>query len=636
MELENINNLIEAYLEQITLLEAQPHVNNKAVEIARTNLFNVMLRLNDIMEKNYRTRLVQLEDEETMTIRDELLKRERILELSKIRENAFEKLFNSENPEHQRLYKLFEDIRTEQSYERVFHESDYQLVLEQLKTIDENKRKEQILKEEYKNNLRQINSIQNNIKSFREYNGQLMKEYENFININEIAKINEEEALNVKLYTLEREQVMTENIELLKTAQNIEQEQFRHLNQQKEDNSLVLEEANELLFMAELGKKMQRDVRDYNELKEKLEDIVSFVTNRETELMDKYPNISYPNEFSYRTIFFMNDLKLINDQINAPQNVETLQQRNKQIKRELNNLNDNVKGLRELKEIIYNKDSVLEEEIIIFETEEKDNVIEHGIKEKTYSVEIVEQPKPQIIGKMENIIENIIEDKNLLEIIKIEKASQNLLKKIDGIKDQLKKLKEKSSLLIVSGILVLLPLVGSNVYANDKQNITITPQIEIVEHIKELKDKIFNSIGDKVNISDGAKYYKDAKSAQLDENSFETGKGTYALNAGSYNVNRIALMEKDKNGNPTGNILATNTTPGINAKELAKAIGLEEEQYDVMIHIGSGDDKGNYKEAPLNSRAEDDLCWLQANDQNIKVIKSAEEVLKDSGKGFVR
>ena len=654
---------IGAYLEQVRLLKAQPQVDEVLIDDILWKVLGLAIKLDDMYEQKYREELEELENTETITLRDELLKRERILELSRIRESVLEDLFDQNIHEEKLLYDLFEDIRKEHSYESLFHESDLNLVKEQLNTIEENRIKEQLLKEEYENNITQINDIQNKIMTFEEFNVRLDEEYKNFIEANEIDKIDARSAEFDKLAALERQSIIKENMKLLETAQNIDVSQFKYLGDRYANDRIIIEESNELLFMVELANKMRLKVNNYEELQKKVESIVNLVSTRETELLSKFPNMNYPNELSYRTIYFMNDLKSLNEQLNSSYNIRKLKTRNKAIEEELENLYDNVKGRRELDDIINNRVQPIEPQEEITEPvkdelqEEMAEPVKDELQEEV-SEPVKDEPQEEIneIIKDEPII-----DGEILEVTKTEKASSKLLAKIKNIKNRLLTLAHRAAPFILSGAILLAPLVMNGDQKRPIVNdvpaiesvvddaIAINPSIidnvdknipsldELTQTIEDLEEKVTsNSIGDKVNIESGVKYYRDATSAQLDNNSYEAGRGTSGLRPENYNVNRIAIMEKDMLGNPTGKILAVTTTPGVSAEELATSLGLEVDQYEVMIHIGAGDENGNYIEASRNSASVDDLCWMRADSPGVKIVTPASEILNTSGKGIVR
>ncbi|MFA5603348.1 MAG: hypothetical protein WDA12_00620 [Bacilli bacterium] len=644
-EIDMTMDSIGAYLEQIRLLKAQPQVNDAEIDNVMWKVLGLALKLDEMHENIYRNELERIENTETITIREELLKRERILELSQARESVLNNLFDQNIPEEKTLFDLFEDIRREHEYETTFHESDVLLVKEQLELVEENKVKEQLLKEEYNNNNIQITNIEDSIMSFEDFNEKLNEEYARFIETNEIDKIDVAAASATKLVALERQSIVSENLRLLETANNIDVKSFKYLGDRYENDKLVIEEANELLFMVDLATKMREEVNSYEELQRKTEEISKIVAMRENDFLSRYSNITYPNDFSYRTIFFNNDMKLVNEQINAKANIETLNKRNEKINQELEDLYNNVKGRRELDDIINNRVGNVEKPI-----EFEEPVI--------VPIELEEENKENEINQAElteEVVDNSNElDEEVLEVKSVEKAKPSLLAKLKLLKFKLMKLSDLAAPVILAGAILILtmtnpvnnnnkqveydiPTVGiENQIEEQIENETITSADDLLEAIETLEQeqaKYVQTIGDKVSVENDTKYYRDAASAQLDNNSYVTGRN--GLRAENYNINRIAIMEKDMLGNPTGKILAVNTTPGVSAEELAESLGLEPEQYEVMIHIGAGDDNGNYVEAPSNAPSADDLCWMRADNDGIKIVTPASEIL-NSGKGITR
>lgn len=645
-EIDMTMDSIGAYLEQIRLLKAQPQVNDAEIDNVMWKVLGLALKLDEMHEKNYRNELERIENTETITIREELLKRERILELSQARESVLNNLFDQNIPEEKTLFDLFDDIRREHEYETTFHESDVLLVKEQLELVEENKIKEQLLKEEYNNNNIQINNIENSIMSFEDFNQKLNEEYARFIGANEIDKIDVASASATKLVALERQAIVSENLRLLETANNIDVKSFKYLGDRYENDKLVIEEANELLFMVDLATKMREEVNSYEELQRKVEEINKIVTTRENDFLSRYPNITYPNDFSYRTIFFNNDVKLVNEQINAKANIEALTKRNEEITQELEVLYDNVKGRRELDDIINNRVGNAEVTNASEPIEFEEPVI--------VPIELEDEEKETEINQ-EEVVDNSNDlDEEVLDVKSVEKAKPSLLAKLKLLKFKLMKLANLAAPVILAGTILFLtmtnpvnnnnkqveydiPAVGiENQIEEQIENDTITSAddlLEAIENLEQEQAKYVQAIGDKVSVENDTKYYRDAASAQLDNNSYVTGRN--GLRAENYNINRIAIMEKDMLGNPTGKILAVNTTPGVSAEELAQSLGLEPEQYEVMIHIGAGDDNGNYVEAPLNAPSADDLCWMRADSEGIKIVAPASEIL-NSGKGITR
>lgn len=623
-EVGNLLDMIGAYLEQVKLIKAQPVVDEVLLDNVLWKTLDLAIKLNDTYENIYRDELNKLEAIETITIRDELLKRERILELSQTRESVLSNLFDKNDLEELKLYELFEDIMKEEGYETTFHQSDLQLVAEQLELVEENKKKEQLLQEEISNNNKRIEAIENNMKTFEEFNNQLNEEYESFIKINEIDKIDVNAAEITKLTELERFSIFETNMRLMETAVDFDTSKLNHTAQRYERSKVIIEEANELLFMHDLSTIMRKEVSNYDELAHKVSEIADFVETRETNLLSRFPNINYPNDFSYRTMFFVNDLKKVKDQMNYSNELAELTNRNAEIEKELETLYENVKGRRELNDIISNSNNIepkIEDDIDLEKTEQEN---------------------------VDNAEQEIEED--IYEVINVEQAKPGLLNKLKQHKNKLISFCKKAAFVIIAGVVMLSAKNISNEKAIPKEiaqeiqeigseltddgAASVDELLSMIEEVEQKNHEAMHSIGDKVNLSEGVTYYKDAVSAQLTNNPFVVGKN--GLRAEDYNVNRIAIMEKDENGKATGKILAINTTPGVSAEELASSIGLKEGQYDVMIHISSGDSAGNYIEANINRPSPDDLCWLKGDEQGISLVSPASEILKENERGITR
>ncbi len=217
------------------------------------------------------------------------------------------------------------------------------------------------------------------------------------------------------------------------------------------------------------------------------------------------------------------------------------------------------------------------------------------------------------------------------------------MKKARKIKDKLLLIAKIAAVVIIAGSLLGFPQKIQEklnkqeeiVDTIEQENLTSAEDlITMIEEVEQETQEITHSIGDKINLSDGVNYYRDAVSAQMDNNRYVVGKN--GLRPENYNINRIAIMEKDQKGLPTGKILAINSNPGVSAEELAASLGLSKGQYEVMIHIGSGDEHGNYIEADANRKSTDDLCWLKSDSPGISLVKPASEILKENERGMTR
>ncbi len=643
-EVRTMLDLIDAYLEQLQLIKAQPTIDDVLVDKVLWKILGLAIEANDLYDEVYREELDKLEKIETTTLRGELLKREGILKLSQTRESLLENIFDKTDEEQKKLYDLFEDIRNEQKYETVFYDSDVQLVSEQISIVTKNKKKEQLLNEELRNNVKRIEFLKNEIKSFEDLNAEMNEIYKNFIEINEMDDIDidiNEIAVN-KIVEMERLSIIEENEKLLKTAVNIDKNQLKHIGEKYERSKNLLEEYNKLLFMNDLTNLMKKEVKNYDELLHKVESIGALVEEREMDLVSSFPNEQHSVE-SYRTMFFLNDIKKVQDHMfNYSNEILKLEERNKEIENELETLYDNVKGRKELEEIITGKSK---EGFL-----DKDKITTFEAEEPSYEGETPKLEKEQEYIEDETLKlekEQEYTEDEVYKVKEIEKAKPTLLEKLRKSKNKFLLFCKKAAIIIAAGTILL----SSGAIVKDKDE--IINKVEAIEQapttsVEELITKlesaekemeyteeyITHSIGDKIKLNNGAHYYRDALSAQLNEEAFIVGKNS--LRPEAYNINRMAIMEKDEMGRSTGKILAINTTPGVSSKELAESLGLTEDQYEVMIHISKGDANGDFIEADINRPSPDDLCWLRGDDMNFSLVSPAHEVLKQNERGMAK
>ena len=629
-EIDTLTKAIEKYLNLIRKLKEKPDVNYKQIDNIQWKVLDLTLKLNEKYDKKYREELEKLENmdmslnSEQDLLHQELFKREAILELSRKRERFFESLFDLNFPEEKELYELFDDIRKQQTYERTFHELDFKLVKEQIDLVAEKRKEEHALNEELQNNLETIKKLEESIMEFQKFNAEMNEIFERYIKINGIYKIDVVAAWMNKNTAMETVISYYEEKRLTGNEQNIDDAQYKNAMR-------VIEESNELLFNYDLAQKMRKPVNNYEELDKKLKEIVEMTTKREKEVSLRNPNMQYPNNISRRRMFFMNLAQRVEKQINIKPTIEKLKKRNQEIEKKLEILFDDVKGLREINKIITGKDvkPKFVEEIELEEESNKNND----------NVTIVEEK--ELASKKD--------EDEVLEVKQVEKAKPSLLEKLKEKKSALINfIKNNAAAIIATGVLVSLFALGSIsdkdvqldkpaaavVQQSEQKNESLSAN-DLLAVIEELEQKeIAQTIGDRISVNNGVKYYTNAAAAQLDTENYVTGRN--GLQADKYFINRIAIMEKDTLGKPTGKILAVSSTPGVSAKELAKTLGLKEGQYEVMIHIGTGDKYGNYIEAPINAPSIDDRCWMKADDPGIKIVTPALEMLKESGKGMTR
>lgn len=604
-EIDELLFLINRKKEKIRILKSISPINKDEISNTMIEIYNLIIRLNQLYENEYQKSVAELGNLEPKTIEELGIKEQKQVELLEEHKQrlGLERLFDRLFPEENELLDWCNFINEKIDEQTLEHQENIVLVQEQLEKVKNNKQKELSLNEEYRNNHLKIKEIREKMMAFEDFNTKLNEEYVKFIETNEIDKIDVEFAFRTQQLALRKIQAVEENMELHRQSNNLDPTLgnllYRYHNDPRDRNSL--EESTELLFMVKLAKKMREEVITYEELEQKAKDIAEMVESREEEIKLRNPHITNFDKISSRTNKFKDDVELIRTQILGEQKIEHLENRNNEVKNELNFLVEDadVKGLRVLLEV-FDASS----ELPIMEPE-------------------------------------------ILEVKESKKASNKLLEKIRSIKVNLLEISYKAAPFILAGALAITSFIVElkESYADSKNDsstpivITDTMEEQVLAEIKEFEELVetqTHSIGDKIYVDKGTKYYRDAISAQFDNNGYEVGVGNYGLRADNYNINRIALMEKDMLGNSTGNVLAVNTTPGVSDKELAESLGLEPADYEVIVHIGSGDENGNYTEASIDSPAEDDLCWIRSDSPFIKVVTPASEVLNNSGKGIAR
>jgi hypothetical protein len=727
-----LKGLIQDNLDQARLLRAQPEVDAKEIDDILWRVLGLSLELDEL----YAAQIREVDTREVVTIKEELFKRQEMVELSNRREEAISTMFDRDNADENSLAELFEDMRKETQYTTTFYESDVRLVQEQLDEVREANDRVAELRAERQSVENQIAAIRNNAVSFEDFNASLNEDYERFIVENEIDDIDLEQTMRERARRLERQAIINRNRELAKTATNVNVNDYRYSNALS-DNEVVLHELDEKLFLYELGNLFRMETNSYEELLEKSKKIHAYVSDREIT-SSRINDLSHPNEISYRTVAFAMDVNNIENQINGPKRIVELEEKLNDIDVEIENAYNNVKGRKLLDDIINNKkpeypgmevdtpdeiepmsvaraDNGEEIEVEVVGPEEakkfantKDSdivdaeIVESEVtdlvplNEGEFEVIATEKAKPSLLEKIkkykdklvalgkgaiaatlaggaailaklkgkkdkeaiEEDIEQVVEaevvnedaekeeneptplNEGEFEVVATEKAKQTLLDRVKQHKDKLILVGKVAVVAVLAGSII--GLANLNVEKAKQEelqnNITIEQPADlnpniidsvIDEGIDQVVEAYSPTVGDKVNVGEGVKYYRDSSVAQLEQNSYETGKS--GLKPGDYNVNRIALLAKDANGQPTGKIIDVNTTAGVSAEALAESLGLPKGNYDVIMHIGRGDENGNYLEANKGSQSPDDLCWIKTDgtySNGLSLTKAASEVLE--------
>lgn len=643
-EILRLRELITLNLNYAKLLNNQPTVDRKLVNDYLWRALELTLELDGL----YAQQIREIDAREVVTIKEELEKRQRMVELSNSREEILGDIFDRNDPDQRDLADLFADMRNQVSYERVFYESDVKLVQQQL---DERRKADEVvadLRVERQSVENEMAAIISYAVDFETFNARLNEEYEKFIQENHINEITNEEVVTLvkeRSSILEKQMLIDRIRSLAKTATNITEEDYKYVNFISEPE-MELQEINEKLFLYDLGILLKQEVHSYEELLEKTNRIHEFAAEREYASAHIY-DISRPNPISYRTLSFALDVQNVQKQINAPKRLAELEEKLKEIDAKIETAYDNVKGRKELDDIINNRKPEYQiEEIKPIQSETIAPLLEET-KEET--IKENNEEKALVLSGEKALVQL---NPDQYRVTKVEKAKKTLLEKIRNIKNRLVKI---AIPVILAGTLLGYATIGGGKNPENEpqpsetitieQPIDFDPSISDIE-IEEIIDKTVEDIekqysitvGDQVNISNGVQYYRNSQAAQLEQNSYVTGKS--GLKEGNYFVNRIALLAKDANGLPTGQVIDVNVTPGVSAEEVARSLGLAEGSYDVIMHIASGDREGNFIEATKGVPSLDDLCWIKTDgtySNGLSLANPAAKVLDNSAeRGMAR
>ena len=357
-EIDELLFLINRKKEKIRILKNISPVDKDEISNTMIEIYNLIIRLNQLYENEYQKSVAELSNLEPKTIEELGIKEQKQVELLEEHKQrlGLERLFDRLFPEENELLDWCNFINEKIDEQALEHQENIELVQEQLEKVKNNKQKELSLNEEYRNNYLKVKEIREKMMAFEDFNTKLNEEYEKFIETNEIDKIDVEFAFRTQQLALHKIQAVEENMELHRQYNNLDPTLgnllYRYHNDPRDRNSL--EESTELLFMVKLAKKMREEVITYEELEQKAKDIAEIVENREEEIKLRNPHITNFDKISSRTNKFKDDVELIRTQILGEQKIEHLENRNNEVKNELNFLVEDadVKGLRVLLEEI--------------------------------------------------------------------------------------------------------------------------------------------------------------------------------------------------------------------------------------------------------------------------------------------
>lgn len=620
-----LKKLIQSELQQVKLLREEPDVDVRLVNDILWDILGLALQFDAWYDK----KLQEIDQTEVVTIDEELKKRQKMVEWAKRREKALEEMFDRNDPDQKDLADLFDDIRKQALYTRVFYQSDTKFVKKQIVEREHAHKRVDELKAERGTIEREIEELKKATEDFEGFNAKLNSEFEKLITEHQIDSITD---IDIESYFIAK-QYLVEKISVAeKYANGITNSKLKEVfeNDIKKDKE-ELENAERAMFLYGMGELLRENVNSFEKLLRKMNKINEYATIFERG----------NSERSSLTKSFIFDTIEIEKILNTPRRIAELEERINDIDVAIENAYDNVKGLREINNVINNIEP------------------EYPIKEEIKGE--VKEIEPTVITS--NVEANKLNDGEY-KVTKKEKAKSSLLEKIREYKKEIIAAVAMAPIIAIT-IGVVSALFPNNIKIGNssqlatyiEQKVDLEPhtqvdQIDIEsstsdiviadtidkainETIEDIEKQYSVTIGDQVFVSNGVKYYRNSPAAQFGQNVFETGRS--GLKEGNYYVNKIALLQKDAIGQPTGHIIAVNDEPGVSAEELATSLGLAKGTYDVIMHISLGNTEGEFVE--YVEGIPNNLCWIKTIDgkylDGLSLTKSANEVLS-KGRGMAR
>lgn len=657
MNREETIELIKNRLQMIKLLKAQPEPDLVEIDSVMWDILGDVLYL----DEEHKKRINEIEAREVNTLEEEVEKRREIYELSRTHSEMILGLFNPEIEEEKQLLSLFEEMR----YDAKFTEADYNLMRKQVS--------------ELKNRKEEIQELIQSAVPFEDMEKEFKESYAKFIKDNKIDSLNIDEINNAIISNAEIKKINERSRELLKTAKGIDKKEFSSL-EKISDAEKRYEEALENEFLIKLRDLMSIEVNNYSELLQRTKKIEKLVLEREeakygSPLMN-FGNTEQINENYYRSLFFMNDVRKVEHQVNLLPNIERLKNEistiSKRIEEVYGKFNSNktieemIMGYKEV-EPLPEKDSeytgpVAQENQIVLaneKTNENNEILEESektgkrfsykdrIKGKFYIVKAkaqgsfpvlktIEEKTKNILDKIKNYSKrksNYLKGKTKVILYKA-KAKSKLISKISENK---RKIIKNLGILAISGAIVgSTALAASNsqnkIEPVNEPGISMTIEqesnekndlIQLENDIDEVYEEIENyvpAIGDKIHVNDNVDLFR---SSVGDNNNKKVKESDYF-------INRIAIVDKNSN---KGKVLISSTNAGVSIDDLIRERKLKEGSFVVMAHLATGIN-GNFVEADSSKASQDDYGWVQVDEnmlQNIKILESGLEMSEEKG-----
>ena len=393
-----LKKLIQSELQQVKLLREEPDVDVRLVNDILWDILGLALQFDAWYDK----KLQEIDQTEVVTIDEELKKRQKMVEWAKRREKALEEMFDRNDPDQKDLADLFDDIRKQALYTRVFYQSDTKFVKKQIVEREHAHKRVDELKAERGTIEREIEELKKATEDFEGFNAKLNSEIEKLITEHQIDSITD---IDIESYFIAK-QYLVEKISVAeKYANGITNSKLKEVfeNDIKKDKE-ELENAERAMFLYGMGELLRENVNSFEKLLRKMNKINEYATIFERG----------NSERSSLTKSFIFDTIEIEKILNTPRRIAELEERINDIDVAIENAYDNVKGLREINNVINNIEP------------------EYPIKEEIKGE--VKEIEPTVITS--NVEANKLNDGEY-KVTKKEKAKSSLLEKIREYKKEI-------------------------------------------------------------------------------------------------------------------------------------------------------------------------------------------------------
>ncbi|MDD3392796.1 MAG: hypothetical protein PHE54_04580 [Bacilli bacterium] len=638
-----LKNVIDEQLKTLNLMGKMNNVSARNIDNLMHEITGNLLRLDELYEEEIAT----LEDFEVHSVEEELTIVQRIIEISKNREEMLTKSFDLDDKKQKFLADLFSDMAIETAQKG----ADYEVTAKQLEAEITLKNDFQDdtddLHDKQKQLSKQISEIKASIIPCNQFDERLIQDYEQLLDNYKIKDLTDGEIANLKEEQTLRTSWQTSILKNIELSSNLNANLNSEFEEVLTSNSHALRDANDKLFLLDLSKIVKIKALSYQELSTKMQEMYNVVASyEESSSTYLYPSLALKQQ--YFTNLFEKEAEEIIKQTKLSDKVADLEKQKQEVETEIREKETNPRFAETLTYLpLQSKARIATNEDIGMTADFKDITLGTGVVEGTAKLVLSDVAKETALSNL-----NLPPDVALIpdfEVVQKRKAPSKLLEKVKKYKKQLMSIGKKAAAIILAGAILFTAgdnfikktttnemtsqdvmqasvdntLTGHQYVINQSDGTKVT-----IEKNQEDVKEVSPTVGDTVKITKGVKYYRDASSAILEKNIYEVGKNT--LREGNYFVNRVALMTKD------GNLIRLDTTKGVSSEELAKQLGLKKDEYEVVIHIGSGDQDGNFIEAKLGETSPDDVCWIKTGGAYNKGLILQKQVTNNLEGGKVR